>query len=87
MPSSSSFASLAGKIGYAFAKPAFADFRKRLDYSEYGGGPLLGIRGACIICHGRSNANAIKNSIRVAAEFASGRINEQIEAELTRLCA
>jgi phosphate acyltransferase len=73
---------IAGKIGYAFSRTAFADFKKRLDYSEYGGAPLLGVRGAAIICHGRSNANAIKNAIRVAAEFSRGNINERIEDEL-----
>ena len=52
------------------------------DYSEIGGAPLLGVKGVCIITHGRSNANAIKNAIRVAAEFAGGKINERIEAEL-----
>ena len=55
-----------------------------MDYSEYGGAPLLGVKGVNIICHGRSNANAIKNAIRVAAEFAEGGINEKIEAELDR---
>ncbi len=53
-----------------------------MDYSEYGGAPLLGVKGICIICHGRSNPNAIKNAVRVAAEFAEGRINEKIEREL-----
>ena len=70
------------KIGYVLSKAAFTDFKKRVDYSEYGGAPLLGVRGVCIICHGRSNANAIKNAIRVAAEFAQGKINQQIEDEL-----
>ncbi|MEP7354549.1 MAG: phosphate acyltransferase PlsX [Acidobacteriota bacterium] len=70
------------KIGYALSKDAYTDFRKRIDYSEYGGVPLLGVKGATIICHGRSNANAIKNAIRVAAEFAEARVNERIEAEL-----
>jgi glycerol-3-phosphate acyltransferase PlsX len=55
-----------------------------VDYSEYGGAPLLGIKGVNIICHVRSNANAMKNAIRVAAEFAEGGINEKIEAELDR---
>ena len=64
------------------SRTAFVDFRKRLDYSEYGGAPLLGVRGVCIICHGRSNANAMKNAIRVAAEFSQGQINSQIEHEL-----
>jgi len=75
-------ATLASKIGYVLSKTAYADFRKRLDYSEYGGAPLLGVRGACIICHGRSNANAIKNAIRVAKEFSEARINQRIEDEL-----
>jgi phosphate acyltransferase len=73
---------IAGKIGYAISKNAFTTFKKRLDYSEYGGAPLLGVRGVCIICHGRSNANAIKNAIRVAAEFSSENINQRIEEDL-----
>jgi len=75
-------ATITRKIGYVLSKAAFADFKKRVDYSEYGGAPLLGVRGVCIICHGRSNANAIKNAIRVAAEFSQGKINQQIEDEL-----
>lgn len=77
-------ATISGKIGYVLAKSAFTTFRKRLDYSEYGGAPLLGIRGSTIICHGRSNANAIKNAIRVAKEFSEARVNELIEEELSR---
>jgi glycerol-3-phosphate acyltransferase PlsX len=75
-------ATITRKIGYVLSKTAFSDFKKRVDYSEYGGAPLLGVRGVCIICHGRSNANAIRNAIRVAAEFSQGRINQQIEDEL-----
>jgi phosphate acyltransferase len=75
-------ANLARQIGATLASGAFSEFRKRLDYSEYGGAPLLGLKGVSIICHGRSNANAIKNAIRVGAEFAAGRVNEKIEAEL-----
>jgi phosphate acyltransferase len=71
------------KLGALLAKGAFQDFRKRVDYSEYGGAPLLGLKGVCIICHGRSNANAIKNAIRVAAEFAANKISDQIASELT----
>ncbi len=78
-------ATISGKIGYALSKNALNSFRKRLDYSEYGGAPLLGVRGGCIICHGRSNANAIKNAIRVAAEFSGGKVNQQIEEELLRI--
>jgi phosphate acyltransferase len=75
-------ATISGKIGYALAKSAFVDFKKRVDYSEYGGAPLLGVRGVCIICHGRSNANAVKNAIRVAKEFAECRVSQRIEEEL-----
>lgn len=75
-------ATITGKIGYVLSKSAFGAFKKRLDYSEYGGAPLLGVRGGCIICHGRSNVNAIKNAIRVAAEFSNGNVNQKIEDEL-----
>ena len=80
-------ATVTRKLGYVLSKEAYRDFRKRVDYSEYGGAPLLGVKGVSIICHGRSNANAIKNAIRVASEFAHSRINEKIEAELDRTAA
>ena len=70
------------KMGYLLAKEAFEDFRKRVDYSEYGGAPLLGVKGVCLICHGRSNTNAIKNAIRVAAELARGDVARRIEVAL-----
>ena len=75
-------ATITRKIGYVLSKTAYSDFKKRLDYSEYGGAPLLGVRGVCIICHGRSNANAIMNGIRVAKEFCEAKINHLIEDEL-----
>ncbi len=75
-------ATITRKIGYVLSRAAYSDFRKRVDYSEYGGAALLGVKGVCIICHGRSNANAIKNAIRVAADFSSGNINHQIEQTL-----
>jgi phosphate acyltransferase len=73
---------VARKLGAVLTQNALAEFKKRVDYSEYGGVPLLGVKGVSIICHGRSNANAIKNAIRVAAEFAQGNVNEKIEEEL-----
>src|SRR3984885_11599958 len=79
--------SLKSKIGYALAKSAFDDFRKRTDYSETGGAPLLGVRGITVIGHGRSNPNAIKNAIRVAAELCRSRVNEKIEQELSSAAA
>jgi glycerol-3-phosphate acyltransferase PlsX len=63
---------------------AFKTFKKKLDYSEYGGVPLLGVRGVCIIGHGSSNERAIMNGIRVAAEFAEAEVNAGIEAMLAR---
>jgi glycerol-3-phosphate acyltransferase PlsX len=77
-------ATITRQIGYLLSKRAYADFKKRVDYSEFGGAPLLGVKGVCIICHGRSNTNAIKNAIRVAAEFAGNNINKQIEDDLGR---
>jgi glycerol-3-phosphate acyltransferase PlsX len=77
-------ATITRKIGYVLSRTAFQDFKKRLDYSEHGGAPLLGVKGVCIITHGRSNANAIKNAIRVATELTGGKINERIGAELSK---
>jgi glycerol-3-phosphate acyltransferase PlsX len=78
---------LTAKVGAVLSRQAYDEFRKRVDYSEYGGAPLLGVRGICIICHGRSNANAIKNAVRVAAGFAERGINEKIEKELALVAA
>jgi glycerol-3-phosphate acyltransferase PlsX len=73
------------KLGALLSLPSFKRLKKRLDYSEYGGAPLLGIRGVSIICHGRSSSNAIKNAIRVAKEFAENKVNAKLEAELNQL--
>jgi glycerol-3-phosphate acyltransferase PlsX len=67
-----------GKLGYLMIKPAIRNFKKRTDYSEYGGAPLLGINGTCIISHGRSSSKAIKNAIRVSAEMAKKKVHETI---------
>ena len=73
---------ISSKVGALLSRRAFQDFKKRLDYSEYGGAPLLGIKGVCIVSHGASNANAMKNGLRVAAEFATSGVNPKIEQEL-----
>lgn len=75
-------ATITRKVGAYLAQGAFNEFKKRVDYSEYGGAPLLGLNGICIICHGRSSAKAIRNAIRIAKEFAEARINERIATEL-----
>ena len=73
-------ATITSQVGFLLSRRAFSDFKKRLDYSEYGGAPLLGVKGACIVSHGSSNSNAIKNAVRVAAEFANANLNQKIEA-------
>ena len=70
------------QVGALLSRRAFDDFKKRLDYSEYGGAPLLGVRGVCIVGHGSSNEKAVMNGIRVAAEFAHAEVNSGIEATL-----
>ena len=77
-------ATLTRKIGYLLSRAAYKDFKKRVDYSEYGGAPLLGVKGVVIICHGRSNDNAIRNAIRVACESATEHVNDRIAAALVR---
>ncbi len=73
-----------GRIGSLFFKDAFKNFKKRMDYSEYGGAPLLGISKLCIISHGRSTSKAIKNAIRVAGVFHKKGILDVIAEEFSR---
>jgi glycerol-3-phosphate acyltransferase PlsX len=73
---------LTAQAGAVLARRALQDLKKKMDYSEYGGAPLLGVKGVTVIGHGRSNANAIKNAIRVAGELARSKVNEKIEQEL-----
>ena len=78
-------ATITSQVGALLSRSAFIDFKKRLDHTEYGGAPLLGLKGVCIITHGSSNANAMKNAVRVAAEFANRGINDSIERGLAAL--
>jgi phosphate acyltransferase len=78
-------ATITRQVGALLSRSAFADFKKRLDHTEYGGAPLLGVKGICIITHGSSNSNAIKNAVRVAAELSERSINESIERGLAAL--
>ncbi len=75
-------ATISSQVGYLLSRRAFADFKKRLDYSEYGGAPLLGLKGVCIVSHGSSNSNAIKNAVRVAMEFANSQLNDVIQERI-----
>jgi glycerol-3-phosphate acyltransferase PlsX len=74
--------SFLSKIGYLLSLKAFNNFKKKVDYAEYGGAPLLGIDGVVMICHGGSNAKAIKNAIRFAHEYAQKRINQRMAEKL-----
>jgi glycerol-3-phosphate acyltransferase PlsX len=78
---------LSSQMGYVLARSALQDLKKKIDYSEQGGAPLLGVRGTCVIGHGRSNANAIKNAIRIAAELCRSKANDRIEQELSAIAA
>jgi glycerol-3-phosphate acyltransferase PlsX len=83
-------ASAVTKAGAVLAKPAFRNIKKRLDYSEHGGAPLLGVRKIVVIGHGSSNARAIRNAIRSVKEFSENRAAERIEkgiAETNALAA
>ncbi|MGA7826901.1 MAG: phosphate acyltransferase PlsX [Geobacteraceae bacterium] len=74
--------SFLSKLGYLFVRGAFKNFRKKVDYSEYGGAPLLGINGVGMICHGGSSAKAIKNAIRFAHEYARKGVNMKMAEKL-----
>jgi len=73
-----------GRIGYLLMKSALRSFKKKTDYDEFGGAPLLGINGTCIIGHGRSTAKAIRNAIRVAADFSGKKVYEVIASEIEK---
>ncbi len=75
--------SLVSQLGAVAMMPALRNFKRQVDYAEFGGAPLLGVRGNCIIAHGSSHAKAIKNAIRVAAEMAGAHVNDHI-VELMR---
>jgi glycerol-3-phosphate acyltransferase PlsX len=76
---------LQASVGFLLSKSAFRSFRQRLDYSEYGGAPMLGVKGCVIICHGRSTAKAIKNAVRFAAEFSRRGLAEKIQSSIAEL--
>ena len=77
------------KLGALMLKGAFRAMAYTTDYAEYGGAPLVGVKGTCIICHGSSNPKAIKNAIRVATEFVAHHVNthivESMKAHLSEL--
>ncbi len=80
-------ASTITKAGAVLARPAFQNLKKRLDYAEYGGAPLLGVRNIVVIGHGSSNARAIRNAIRNVKEFSEHGASERIERGIAETSA
>ena len=73
------------RLGVMLLRPALRKVRKRLDYTEYGGAPLLGVNGICIKSHGSSDAVAISNGIRTAGTLVRGRLLQDIQENMIRL--
>lgn len=78
-------ATMRTKIGAAVAMPAFKRFKKQMDYTEYGGALLLGVRGGVVKAHGSSNAKAIKSTLRQAAGFIGGDVVNVIKQEISKV--
>ena len=76
--------SILAKAGFLLAKKSFKNLKKRIDYSEYGGAPFLGINGVGFICHGGSNAKAIKNAIKYASQYVKNDMNKHLVEELEK---
>jgi glycerol-3-phosphate acyltransferase PlsX len=72
------------RLGALLLRPALNDIRQRVDASEYGGAPLLGVNGTCIIGHGSSTPKAIKNAIHMAQRFLEERVTERIQEDIER---
>lgn len=72
------------KMASLMLLPVLKRLRKKLDYAEYGGAPLLGVNGCCIICHGSSKAKAIKNAVRVAKEFTEQQVATHISEMIAK---
>jgi glycerol-3-phosphate acyltransferase PlsX len=73
------------RVGSLLTRRALRRFRRRVDYSEYGGAPLLGLAGIAIVGHGRSSAKAVRNAVAMAYRFASSRFIERVERDIAAL--
>ena len=72
------------RVGYLLSRQAFRRFRRRVDYSEFGGAPLLGLNGLCIIGHGRSSPKAVRNAVHMAARFADQHLVDSLAREIAQ---
>ena len=70
------------QVGYLLSRRAFRRFRKRVDYSEFGGAPLLGVAGLCIVGHGRSSVKAVRNAVAMASRMAENQMLERLRLEM-----
>jgi glycerol-3-phosphate acyltransferase PlsX len=70
------------RVGYLLSRQAYRRFRKRLDYSEYGGAPLVGLNGLCIVGHGRSSPKAVRNAVAMASRFVGDGLVEKLAREI-----
>jgi len=77
--------SFISKIGAILMLPALKRFKKKADFAEYGGAPLLGTKGTCIITHGRADGKAIKNALKVASEFEKRHFNNKLKENIKNL--
>lgn len=77
--------SILALLGYLLAMPALRRMKSKVDYSEYGGAPLLGVNGGIVICHGSSNSRAIKNAIKVAAGLHAFGLEEEIKRKVSQI--
>ncbi len=75
------------RVGYILSRQAFRRFRKRVDYSEYGGAPLVGVNGLCVVGHGRSSAKAVRNAVAMAARFVGDGLVPRLAHEVSQLAA
>src|SRR5262245_56646918 len=73
------------QVGYLLSRRAFRRFRRRVDYSEFGGAPLLGVAGLCIVGHGRSSVKAVRNAVVMASRMAGNRMMERLSSEMSQM--
>jgi glycerol-3-phosphate acyltransferase PlsX len=80
-------ATFGGRVGYVLSRQAFRRFRRRVDYSEYGGAPLVGLNGLCIVGHGRSSAKAVANAVTMCVRAVEAQLVQRLANDLGRLSA
>jgi glycerol-3-phosphate acyltransferase PlsX len=76
---------IGGRMGFALSRQGFRRFRRRVDYSEYGGAPLVGVNGLCIVGHGRSSAKAVANAVTLAARAVRENLVDRLARDLDRV--